>query len=168
MQGCNLGRRQHRWAAKALLVLLYTFLPACVPTHELTPTPTPAGTGIYVFKKRALTELLDSGKTSSKFMDFGGEIIPYAAANGRTVKVRAAQKAPAGGGARRCPLESPAAGISGDAPRLQQPQMPLSLADCMLAPARRARSTPRRCRTPSPTRTPSALQPLPLTPGLDR
>ena len=51
-----------------------------------------------MFKKPVLTELLDSSKVPSKFLDFGGEIIPYAAANGRTVKVclpaRAARMGP--------------------------------------------------------------------------
>lgn len=53
----------------------------------LTPAPRRPSKGIYVFKKQALVDLLDSGKTSSKFMDFGGEIIPYAAQNGLRVQV---------------------------------------------------------------------------------
>lgn len=53
---------------------------------EAEKRPYIASMGIYVFKKSVLVDLLDSGKTSSKFLDFGGEIIPYAAANGLRVQ----------------------------------------------------------------------------------
>lgn len=39
-----------------------------------------------MFKKDVLIDLLDSDKAGSKFLDFGGEIIPYAAKNGLRVQ----------------------------------------------------------------------------------
>jgi NDP-sugar pyrophosphorylase family protein len=39
-----------------------------------------------VFKKDVLASLLDSSKAGSKFLDFGGEIIPYAAQKGLRVQ----------------------------------------------------------------------------------
>jgi ADP-glucose pyrophosphorylase len=54
-----------------------------------------------VFKKSVLSDLLDSTKTESKFLDFGGEIIPYAATHGLRVQARhgAARRAGRGAGA---------------------------------------------------------------------
>ena len=51
-----------------------------------TPTPHPKPFKNSVFKKEALIALLDEAKTPTKFLDFGGEIIPYAAANGLSVQ----------------------------------------------------------------------------------
>ena len=56
-----------------------------LPRHPHTKRP-----GIYVFKKDLLCDLLDSDNKlteNNKFLDFGGEIIPYAATHGLRVQV---------------------------------------------------------------------------------
>lgn len=55
---------------------------------EAEKKPYIASMGIYVFKKGVLADMLKEDKTGGKkFMDFGGEIIPFAAAN--NIKVNA-------------------------------------------------------------------------------
>jgi len=50
--------------------------------EEAKEKPYLASMGIYVFKKGVLAQLLKEDQTGGKkFMDFGGEIIPFAAAN---------------------------------------------------------------------------------------
>ncbi|KAF6252581.1 nucleotide-diphospho-sugar transferase [Scenedesmus sp. NREL 46B-D3] len=56
--------------------------------EEAEKKPFIASMGIYVFKKGVLADMLKEDKTGGKkFMDFGGEIIPFAAAN--NIKVNA-------------------------------------------------------------------------------
>jgi glucose-1-phosphate adenylyltransferase len=56
--------------------------------EEAKKKPYIASMGIYVFKKGVLADMLKEDKTGGKkFMDFGGEIIPFAAAN--NIKVNA-------------------------------------------------------------------------------
>jgi glucose-1-phosphate adenylyltransferase len=56
--------------------------------EEAKAKPYIASMGIYVFKKGVLADMLKEEKTGGKkFMDFGGEILPYAAAN--NIKVNA-------------------------------------------------------------------------------
>lgn len=70
------------------------FLRRPTPLSTLTTNPTtttiqpPNNNNKHnsVFKKDALVDLLNESKTPAKFLDFGGEIIPYAAANGLRVQ----------------------------------------------------------------------------------
>eukprot|EP00775_Hariotina_reticulata_P008568 gene8568-8750_t len=56
--------------------------------EEAAQKPFIASMGIYVFKKGVLADMLKEDKTGGKkFMDFGGEILPFAAAN--NIKVNA-------------------------------------------------------------------------------
>eukprot|EP00879_Flechtneria_rotunda_P010329 GHRR01010800.1.p1 GENE.GHRR01010800.1~~GHRR01010800.1.p1 ORF type:complete len:491 (+),score=143.69 GHRR01010800.1:128-1600(+) len=55
--------------------------------EEAQEKPFIASMGIYVFKKGVLADMLKEDKTGGKkFMDFGGEILPFAAANNIKVK----------------------------------------------------------------------------------